>query len=60
MVYRRIFVLDVDEYLRIQTDPTTPKFGDPDKQPPSTLVGVTRLSNPQFLIEIDLLAVVAA
>ncbi len=60
VVYRRVFVLDVDEYLRIQTDPTTPKFGDPEKPPPSTLVGVTRLSNPQFLIEIDLLAVVAA
>ena len=58
VVYRRIFVLDVDEYLRIQTDPTTPVFGDPEKPPPSTLVGVTRLSNPQFLIEIDLLAVV--
>lgn len=58
VVYRRIFVLDVDEYLRVQTDPTTPVFGDPEKPAPSTLVGVTRLSNPQFLIEIDLLAVV--
>ena len=58
VVYRRIFVLDVDEYLRVQTDPTTPVFGDSEKPAPSTLVGVTRLSNPQFLIEVDLLAVV--
>ena len=58
VVYRRVFVLDVDEYLRVQGDPTTPVFGDPETPPPSTLVGVTRLSNPQFLIEIDLLAVV--
>jgi enamine deaminase RidA (YjgF/YER057c/UK114 family) len=28
--------------------------------PPSTMIGVTRLSNPDFLIEIDLTAVVAA
>ena len=58
VVYRRIFVLDVDEYLRVQTDPTTPVFGDAEKPAPSTLLGVTRLSNPQFLIEVDLLAVV--
>ncbi len=60
VVYRRIFVLDVDEYLRISGDPRTPTFGDPDRPPPSTMVGVTRLSNPEFLIEIDLLAVVEA
>ncbi len=30
---------------------------DPDRPPPSTLVGVTRLSDPEFLIEIDLTAI---
>ncbi len=59
VVYRRIFVLDVDEYLKVSGDPTLPKYGDPDRPPPSTMIGVTRLSNPEFLIEIDLTAIVA-
>jgi enamine deaminase RidA (YjgF/YER057c/UK114 family) len=60
VVYRRIFVLDVDKYLKVQMDPTVPKWGNPDRPPPSTMVGVTRLSNPEFLIEIDLLAIAPA
>ena len=60
VVYRRIFVLDVDEYLKVASDPATPKYGDPDLPPPSTLVGVTRLSDPEFLIEIDLTAIAEA
>ena len=60
VVYRRIFVLDVDAYLKVSTDPSTPKYGNPDRPPPSTMVGVTRLSNPDYLIEIDLQAVVPA
>ena len=58
VVYRRTFVLDVDEYRKVSRDPNTPKFGDPEKPPASTMVGVTRLSDPEFLIEIDLLAIV--
>ena len=58
VVYRRIFVLDVDAYLKVSSDPDTPKFGDPERPTPSTMVGVTRLSNPEFLIEIDLMAIV--
>ena len=58
VVYRRSFVLDVDEYLKIASDPKTRKFWNPDKLPGSTLIGVTRLSDPEFLIEIDLLAIV--
>ena len=60
VVYRRIFVLDVDAYLKVSGDPDTPKYGDPDRPPPSTMVGVTRLSDPEFLIEIDLTAIVEA
>ena len=60
VVYRRVFVLDVDEYLKVSSDPETPKYGNPDRPPPSTMVGVTRLSNPEFLIEIDLQAIVEA
>ncbi len=60
VVYRRVFVLDVDEFLTVGSDPNTPRFGDPDRPPPSTMVGVTRLSHPDFLIEIDLTAIVEA
>ena len=37
-----------------------PRFENADKLPPSTMIGVTRLSNPEFLIEIDLMAIVEA
>lgn len=57
VVYRRIFVLDMDAFINVQTDPTMTYPWHPDRPPPSTLVGVTRLSHPDFLIEIDLMAV---
>jgi enamine deaminase RidA (YjgF/YER057c/UK114 family) len=60
VVYRRTFVLDVDAYLKVATDPATPKFFSPDAMPGSTMIGVTRLSHPDFLIEVDLLAAVSA
>ena len=53
-----IFVLDVDEYMRVTHAPDIPKYGNPDMPAPSTMVGVTRLSNPDFLVEIDLMAIV--
>ncbi|MBM3485087.1 MAG: RidA family protein [Alphaproteobacteria bacterium] len=60
VVFRRIFVLDMDAFIKVQTDPSTTYPWHPDRPPPSTLVGVTRLSHPDFMIEIDLMAVVAA
>ena len=57
VVYRRLFVLDMDAFIKVQTDPTMTYPWHPDRPPPSTLVGVTRLSHPDFLIEIDLMAV---
>jgi enamine deaminase RidA (YjgF/YER057c/UK114 family) len=57
VVYRRLFVLDMDAFIKVQTDPATTYPWHPDRPPPSTLVGVTRLSHPDFLIEIDLMAV---
>lgn len=57
VVYRRIFVLNMDEFIKIQTDPSIKTWFTPGKFPPSTLIEVRRLSNPEFLIEIDLLAV---
>jgi enamine deaminase RidA (YjgF/YER057c/UK114 family) len=59
VVYRRTFTLDVDEYLKIARDPGVPRFWNPDALPGSTLIGVTRLSDPAFLIEVDLMAAVA-
>jgi len=57
VVYRRIFVLDMDAFINVQTDPAMTYPWHPDRPPPSTLVGVTRLSHPDFLIEVDLMAV---
>ena len=50
-------MLDVDEYMRAARDPAARTFGNPALPPPSTMVGVTRLSNPEFLVEIDLMAI---
>lgn len=60
VVYRRTFVLDVDAYLKVAVDPATPRYFDPDAMPGSTMIGVTRLSHPDFLIEVDLVAAIAA
>jgi enamine deaminase RidA (YjgF/YER057c/UK114 family) len=57
VVFRRIFVRDVDAYFEAVADPALPRYGD--GRPPSTLIGVTRLSDPEFLIEVDLMAVVS-
>jgi enamine deaminase RidA (YjgF/YER057c/UK114 family) len=58
VVYRRIFTLDVDAFLKhAANDPEVRGYWDPEKMPASTLIGVTRLSDPEFLLEIDLLAV---
>ena len=58
VVHRRTYVLDMDKYLAAMRGPDIPRYWNPDKQPASTTVQVSRLSDPCFLIEIDLLAVV--
>lgn len=58
VVFRRIFVLDVDAYIRMMRSSDLPVYYAPGRMPPSTTIGVTRLSKPEFLIEIDLMAVV--
>ena len=58
IVFRRMYTLDVDRFLAVYDDPEATRYWTPGKHPPSTLIGVTRLSNPDFLIEMDLLAVV--
>ena len=56
VVVRRIFVIDVDKYLADTRD--LPRFYKPGTAAPNTLIGVTRLSHPDFLIEMDLIAMV--
>jgi enamine deaminase RidA (YjgF/YER057c/UK114 family) len=58
VVHRRTYVLDMDKYLAAMRGPDIPRYWNPAKQPASTTVQVSRLSDPCFLIEIDLLAVV--
>lgn len=60
VVFKRIYVVDVDEFLKTIRDPDLPVLWNPEKPPPSTLLGVTRLSKPEFLLEIEVLAVVEA
>ena len=58
VVFRRIYALDVDKFLEVQADP---EIGTPWSEgcaPPSTLIGVTRLSSPDFVLEIDLMAII--
>jgi enamine deaminase RidA (YjgF/YER057c/UK114 family) len=57
VVVRRVFTLDVDALINVMRDPTTKKYENRDAMPTSTMIGVTRLSNPGFLIEIDLVAI---
>lgn len=60
VVFRRIYVLDMDGFLAMQRDQSLPQPWPKDLPPPSTLIGVTRLSHPDFGLEIDLLAVTQA
>jgi enamine deaminase RidA (YjgF/YER057c/UK114 family) len=58
VVHRRTYVLDMDKYLSAMRDSDIPRYWNPQKPPASTTVQVSRLSDPCFLIEVDLLAVV--
>jgi len=50
-----IYVLDVDRYLQEGHRKLMDFFGD--NLPVSTLIGVTRLANPGFLVEVEVTAV---
>jgi enamine deaminase RidA (YjgF/YER057c/UK114 family) len=60
VVVRRVFALDVDALIKVLRDPTTKKYENAAAMPTSTMIGVTRLSNADYLIEIDLVAVTNA
>jgi enamine deaminase RidA (YjgF/YER057c/UK114 family) len=57
VVVRRTFVVDVDAYQKATRDPPMAQPWNRDNPPTSTLICVTRQSHPDFLIEIDLIAV---
>jgi enamine deaminase RidA (YjgF/YER057c/UK114 family) len=59
VVHRRAFVLDMDKYLAVTRDPEMAgRYWNRDKLPASTVVQVGRLSDPCFMIEIEVVAVV--
>lgn len=60
VVFKRTYVRDVDEMNKVTRDPTMPVPWNRERPPPSTLIGVTRLSYPEFLLEIEILAIAAA
>jgi enamine deaminase RidA (YjgF/YER057c/UK114 family) len=60
VVVRRVFTLDVDKLRAAMRDPATRRPENADHPPTSTMIGVNRLSHPDFLIEIDLIAVTEA
>lgn len=60
VVVRRVFTLDVDALQKALRDPGTKRPENADHPPTSTMIGVTRLSHPDFLVEIDLIAVTTA
>jgi hypothetical protein len=50
---------NVPAFLKVLNDRTLPIPWDAARPSPSTLIGVTALANPGFLIEVEIMAVVA-
>jgi hypothetical protein len=48
----------VPEFIKVMNDKSVPVPWDRNRPSPSTLIGVTGLSNPGFLLEMEVLAVV--
>lgn len=57
VVHRRIFTVDMDACLKAQEDEQVLSHFDPAKMPGSTLLEISRLSNPAFLVEVEIIAV---
>jgi enamine deaminase RidA (YjgF/YER057c/UK114 family) len=58
VTHRRLYVTNFDAWSKVREDPTLPKFYN--ELPCSTGIEVSRLSHPDFMMEVDLIAVVAA
>jgi enamine deaminase RidA (YjgF/YER057c/UK114 family) len=60
VVFRRMYAVDVPEFMKqCVNDRTIPLPWSLDRPSPSTLIGVTALSNPDFLIEVEIVAIIA-
>ena len=59
VVFRRMYAVDVPAFLKVLNDPSTRVPWSRERPSPSTLIGVTALSNPGFLIEVEIAAVVS-
>jgi enamine deaminase RidA (YjgF/YER057c/UK114 family) len=61
VVFRRMYTLDVPTFMNVMRDPTVREKHpwNAGRPSPSTLIGVTALSNPGFLIEVEIAAVVS-
>jgi len=57
VVYRRISTVDPDACKAAAREPDIAAYFDRDRMPGGTLIGVTRLANPDFLMEVDLIVV---
>jgi enamine deaminase RidA (YjgF/YER057c/UK114 family) len=58
VVFRRMYALDVPAFMKHCVQDKT--FPLPWTRPsPSTLIGVTALSNPDFLVELEILVIIA-
>jgi enamine deaminase RidA (YjgF/YER057c/UK114 family) len=60
VVVRHVFTVDVDKLHAAMRVPSAKRPESGAHQPTSTIIGVTRLSHPDFLIEIDLVAITEA
>ena len=58
VVFRRMYAVDVAAFLKVMNDSTVELPWDKAKPSPSTLIGVAALSNPGFLIEVEIAAVI--
>jgi enamine deaminase RidA (YjgF/YER057c/UK114 family) len=58
VVFRRMYAVDVPAFLKVLNDATVPVPWERTRPSPSTLIGVTALANPGFLIEVEIVAVV--
>lgn len=56
VVFQRQYTLDIEAYRAASRDPGNPRYWDPERPPPSTLLGVASLANPEFLMEIEIVA----
>jgi len=59
VVFRRMYAVDVDAFMKVLMDPEIPHPWNKASPSPSTLIGITRLSNPGFLVEVEIVAVLS-